>query len=177
MAALAIGSAFHPAGASAICRSERASYRLKTDPSFTARFVPALHHASVATRLYLRVTSRRRSWWFVFGSSQGYGGLFVEPVTDPTLPSAREAGPKRLGEGEEPAPMAFYPMTRALDVLASAPQPGEAAPDAFFIPEFGQRLWYDPASLSGNAGAKARSMRLGVFVRIGCAASSGTALP
>jgi hypothetical protein len=176
--ALAACEGLGAAATGAPCPAERATYRLKSDPAFTARFVPALHHASVASRLYLGVRSPRRQWWFVFGASQGYGGLFVEPVSDPTLASAREDGPKRLGgEADAAAVMAFLPMTRSLDLLPDAPQPGEAAPDAFLVPDLGSRLWYDPVGLAGDPEARPEAMKQGIFVRSGCSASIQVAFP
>jgi hypothetical protein len=163
LAAIAFGSS----GAVAACPAERAVYRLKADRAYSAALVPARHHASSVSRLYLRVSSRDRSWWFIFGATHGYGGLFVEPVTDPTAPAAADAGPDKLLKGDA-QPFAFYSLTKALDLLDVAPQPTEDAPEAFFIPQLGSTLWYSPANLSGDASAKAEAMPRSLFVRVAC---------
>ena len=164
------------AGAGDACLAEQAHYRLKADADYTAALVPALHHASEVSRLYLRVSSPERSWWFVFGATQGYGGLFLEPVSDPTLAEAKESGPRPLSRSEE-RPLQVFPMSRKLDVLDVAPQTGQPAPDALFIPQLGPALWYSPSALSGDPDAKAENMPRSVFVRVGCGPEIGPAYP
>jgi hypothetical protein len=163
------------AAALAACPSERAVYRLKGDPTYSATLVPARHHASAVSQLYLRVASPARSWWFTFGATQGYGGLFLDPVTDPTAPAAAPDGPRKLVQAEREYPISFYPMTRSLDVLDVAPQAQQPAPEAFFIPHLGPMLWYNPVALSGDRNAKAETMPRSLFIQSECRPNPPTA--
>lgn len=159
---------FLPAAAHAACASERAVYELKGDSAYSAALVPARNHASGVSRLYLRISSPARTWWFIFGATQGHGGLFVEPVSDPTVAAAAETGPEKLIQGGDGNLLSFYPLTKALDVIDVAPQAQGAAPEAFFIPDLGAALRYKPVSISGDLSARAEAMPRSVFIMVAC---------
>lgn len=154
--------------AHAACPSERAVYRLKGAPAYEVALIPARRHASQASQLYFRLKSPRRVWWFTFRAAQGYGGLTLWPVSDPTSASAAADGPRELETNDAEAPIGVHLMRRDFSVVEQAPQLGGTAPDVLFAPGLGAALWYRPEQISGDPAAGREWMPHGVFERAGC---------
>lgn len=79
----------------ATCEAERAVYEMTapdTDEVWRIGLVPARNMASIASDLYLKLTTPQRDYWFTFSVSQGYSGISVFPVTDPYA----DSGPRDL---------------------------------------------------------------------------------
>lgn len=159
------------------CPAERAIYGFASeDGPMEIRLVPARHYASVASDLYLRLTTTQRSYWFGFSVSNGYSGITLLPVSDPTRADAEPDGPEdlleRLGEdGASDGLMAnlrFYALDEELGFLASPPVAGEPAPAYVMVPELGVALWYEPSALTDDPTAERDPMSRGVFRQVEC---------
>ncbi len=151
------------------CPPERAIYRFESeDGRFEFKMVPARNYASMASDLYLHLTTPQRGYWFTFSVSNGYGGTSLIPVSDPTAPSARPDGPRELLAEESAfdllAPsLRFYALDASLSFLVDPPVSGGQAPDYIMAPELGLALWYDAAALSGDPDASRDPMERGMF--------------
>lgn len=164
---------------SAPCPAERAVYELRGSDSedvWRLGFVPARTMASMASDLYLRLTTPQRDYWFTFSVAQGYGGISVIPVTDPY----DEAGPRDLlaepygdnpdgATGEEVGGwLRFLSLGAELDVAFDPPMRGDAAPAYLLLPEIGQGLWYAASAFTDDPTADRDPMPVGLFKRSGC---------
>lgn len=79
------------------CPAERALYSLDTeDGRLELGFARAQNYASIASNLYLYLTTTQRTYWFTFSVSNGYSGMTLLPVTDPTRADAKPDGPQEL---------------------------------------------------------------------------------
>lgn len=163
----------------ATCEAERAVYEMTapdTDDIWRIALVPARNMASIASDLYLKLTTPLRDYWFTFSVSQGYSGISIFPVTDP----AAEGGPRDLlgppfGANADgiTAPdimsdLRFLSLDADLVVFFEPPLSGEAAPPYIMLPELGRALWYDSAALTGDDNAERDPMPRGVFKRTQC---------
>lgn len=163
----------------ASCEVERAIYEMTapdTDEIWRIGLVPARNMASIASDLYLKLTTPRRDYWFTFSASQGYSGISVFPVTDPYA----EGGPRDLlgpPFGADPdgvidpdilGALRFLSLDADLNVAFEPPMSGEDAPPYIMLPEIGRALWYDAAALTEDETADRDPMPRGVFKRIQC---------
>jgi hypothetical protein len=160
------------------CPVERAVYELRVpdDAVWRLGFVPARTMASMASDLYLRLTTPQRDYWFTFSVAQGYGGISVFPVTDPY----DAAGPRNLlaepyGDNPDGASadevggwLRFLVLDADLDVAFDPPMRGDAAPPYLLLPEIGQGLWYAASSFTDDPAADRDPMPVGLFKRGGC---------
>lgn len=153
------------------CPAERAVYTLKSDPAFSAGFIPAKHHASTASNLYFWIMSPQRTYWFTFGTGVGYTGISLGPVGDPYVADGGDPdnGPVVIEPDETShRSLHIYPLKRDLTVLENPPSAGDPAPDALFAPEIGSVLWYSPRDVTLDETAERDPMARGVFLRSGC---------
>lgn len=163
------------------CPAERAVYILNSEEGeFRADFVRAEHFASIASHLYLRLTSPQRAYWFKFAVSNGYGRISAAPVSDPYSDDARQDGPRELlaelFEDPDTASLAnetlgtliFYPFAPDLAVLPDPPDAGAQAPDYFMMPELGLTLWYSPQDITEDPEASRDPMPVGMFKLAEC---------
>lgn len=159
------------------CPTERAVYRFESeDGPIEIGLVPALHYASAASDLYLRLTTTQRSYWFGFSVSNGYSGITLLPVSDPTRADAEPDGPQDLLDrlGEEGAGdgllanLRFYALSEDLSFWANPPVAGEPAPTYLMVPELGVALWYEPSALTDDPAAERDPMSRGVFRQVAC---------
>lgn len=153
------------------CSAERAVYTLKSDPAFTAGFIPAKHFASNVSNLYFRVTSPQRTYWFTFSVGVGYTGISLDPVGDPYVAQGGDPdnGPVVLEPDETSRKsLRIYPMDRDFTVRETLPSSGDPAPYAFFASELGSVLWYAPRDVTQDASAERDPMNRGVFILTGC---------
>ena len=178
------GAIARPASAETVllekaCPAERALYELHAtdgDEIWRLSFVPARNMASIASDLYLRLTTPQRDYWFTFSVSQGYGGISVLPITDPYL----EPGPASLlapPYGDNPTGatseevggwLRFMPLDADLAISDIPPGTGDDAPAYILLPELGQGLWYSPAAFTSDPRADRDPMPRGLFRRTGC---------
>jgi hypothetical protein len=155
------------------CPIERAVYRLKGDPGFTAGFARQDRRNSGASDLVLWLKTPKRTYWFAFGSPNGYGGSYLTPELDPRL-SVRlsddeewEAG-KRM-EPPDPLGIEFDAFRADLGAFRSPPQSSDRPPALLFARGLGPALWYGPSTLAGNdSTAEQEGMPIGLFVAAGC---------
>lgn len=161
----------------ASCAAERAVYGFASeDGPMEIRLVPSRHYASVASDLYLRLTTTQRSYWFGFSVSNGYSGITLLPVSDPTRADAEPDGPldllDRLGEDGASdgllANLRFYALDDDLSFWANPPVAGEPAPTYLMVPELGVALWYEPSALTDDPTAERDPMSRGVFRQVEC---------
>jgi len=84
--ALPLGLA-SPAVSADKCAAEHAIYELVDEEDrFEIGFRVAHNCASIASNLYLYLTTPQRTYWFTFSVSNGYSGMTLIPVTDPLVP-------------------------------------------------------------------------------------------
>jgi len=135
----------HAAG----CPAERARYIQPDSRDFTAAFVRAGRHGTVASNLFFVVRSRQGSLWFRFNSANGYGRISLEAITDPATSDPQD-GPQPLNTSSNPTEdddtvrdSTFIPYRADLTEIMMPPQAGEDAPPVIVLPDLGARLWYD----------------------------------
>ncbi len=154
------------------CPAERALYSLDTeDGRLELGFARAQNYASVASDLYLYLTTTQRTYWFTFSVSNGYSGMTLLPVTDPTRADAKPDGPQELidlSSNDE----AMHDVLRALRFYAldddftfwfEPPMSGEPAPAYVMVPEIGLALWYGAGDLTDDPDADRDPVPRGVF--------------
>lgn len=159
--------------ADAACPVERTTYAMETeDGDFSVSFVPARSYASMASDLYLRLTTSQRAYWFVLAMSSGYGGTTLLPVSDPYHETAREDGPRNLLDAEDVdaevheetlSNLRFYALDETLNFIEEPPASEEPAPAFIMMPELGVTLWYDPSAVSEDLTAERDPMPRGIF--------------
>jgi hypothetical protein len=156
------------------CPIESAVYRLHGAPAFTAGFARHDRRNSSASDLAFWVRSPGRTWWFAFGSPNGYGGTFIAPALDPRRSAALDddslyAALDRLKSVEEPVSLGFHAFDRELGALDSPPASATAAPALIFVPDLGRALWYSPTALAGgDEKAREEAMPTALFEPAGC---------
>lgn len=163
----------------AICEAERAVYEMtapETDEVWIIGLVPSRNMASIASNLYLKLTTPQRDYWFTFSVSQGYSGISVFPVTDPYA----DGGPRDLlgpPFGTDPNGVTEPDILNALRFIAldgdlnadfEPPMSGDEAPPYIILPEIGRALWYDAAAMTDDPSADRDPMPRGVFKRTAC---------
>lgn len=163
----------------ATCEAERAVYEMTapdTDEVWRIGLVPARNMASIASDLYLKLTTPQRDYWFTFSVSQGYSGISVFPVTDPYA----DDGPRDLlgppfGANADGVTdpdilnaLRFLTLDAELNIAFEPPMSGEDAPPHIMLPEIGRALWYDAAALTDDEAADRDPMPRGVFRRTQC---------
>lgn len=166
-------SSIYPILAESSCPAERAIYTMETeDGAFSASFVPAHSSASMASDLYLRLTTPQRAYWFVLALSSGYGGTTLLPVSDPYHETARENGPRNLLDAEDMdagvyeetlSNLRFYALDETLNFIEEPPASEEPAPAFIMMPELVVTLWYDPSAVSEDPTAERDPMPRGIF--------------
>lgn len=157
------------------CPAERAVYTMASDEgSFSITFVPARSFASMASDLYVQLTTPQRDYWFALAMSMGYGGTSLLPVSDPYDDSARDDGPRQLLDRSEDGgsdilpSLRFYALDAELNFADAPPMKGEPALPYLMAPELGLTLWYEPAALSEDAAAERDPMPRGLFRLTDC---------
>ena len=153
------------------CPIERAVYRLQGAPAFTAGFARQDRRKAHGSDLSFWLRTPKRTYWFSFGSPNGYGGTYIAPDTDPRR-SAAAPEPTELPEppkGEEPLLIQFDAFARDLKAFDSPPQAANWAPALIFSRGLGPALWYSSVALAGgDEKAEQESMPIGLFQPAGC---------
>jgi hypothetical protein len=163
----------------ASCEAERAVYEMSapdTDAIWRIGLVPARTTASIASDLYLKLTTPQRDYWFTFSVAQGYGSISVFPITDPNRADGPRdligppfgANPDGATDSDILGALRFLSLDAELNVAFVPPMRGEEAPPYIMLPEIGQALWYNAAALSDDPTADRDPMPRGVFKRTQC---------
>ncbi len=159
--------------ASPACPIEKAVYRLKGDSGFTAGFARQDRRDSAASDLVLWLKTPKRTYWFGFGSPNGYGGTYLGPELDPRV-SVRLSDDEERAAAErmqppDPLSIEFDAFRADLGAFQAPPQSRDKAPALFFARGLGPALWYGPSTLAGNdSTAEQEGMPIGLFVAAGC---------
>lgn len=156
------------------CPIERAVYRLHGAPEFSAGFARQERRNASASDLAFWVKTPLRTYWFSFGSPNGYGASFVSPALDPRR-SARMRDDQlyealdRLKAVDEPVSLGFHAFDSGLEALPYPPAADGTAPALIFVPDLGRTLWYSPVALAGgDVTARDEAMPTGLFEPAGC---------
>lgn len=161
-----------PAPAADECPAERAIYELLDgEDRFEIGFQRSHNYASIASDLYMYLTTPQRTYWFTFSVSNGYSGMTLIPVTDPTRADAAPDGPRELlalGSGDPQdldvlRSLRFYALDEDMTFWFEPPNEGEPAPAYVMVPETGLSLWYGASQLTDDATADRDPMPRGVF--------------
>ncbi|WP_116653819.1 hypothetical protein [Pelagibacterium sediminicola] len=171
-----------PVAGPASCEVERAVYEMTapdTDEIWRIGLVPARHVASIASDLYLKLTTPQRDYWFTFSVSQGYSGISVFPVSDPYAEDGPHdllgppfgANPKGITDPDVLGALRFLTLDTEFNVAFVPPMSGEDAPPYIMLPEIGRALWYDAAALTEDETADRDPMPRGIFKRTQCLAA------
>lgn len=158
----------------AFCESERAVYEMTapdTDEVWRLSLVPAQNMASIASDLYLKLTTPQRDYWFTFSVSQGYSGISIFPVTDPYAPDGPRdllgppfgANAQAQNTEDIVGSLRFLSFDADLNVAFEPPMSGEEAPPFIMLPEIGLALWYDAAALTDDPAADRDPIPRGMF--------------
>jgi hypothetical protein len=155
------------------CPIEKAVYRLKGDPRFTAGFAPQDRRDSGVSDLALWLNTPKRTYWFAFGSPNGYGGTYLNPELDPRVSvrlsdDAERDAAERM-EPPEPLNLEFDAFRSDLAAFKTPPRSTDRPPALLFARGLGPALWYGPSTLAGNdSTAEREAMPIGMFVSAGC---------
>jgi hypothetical protein len=156
------------------CPIERAVYKLEGGPEFTAGFARQDRRKVHASDLVFWLKTPTRTYWFSFGSPNGYGGTYIAPDIDPRLSvrlsdeEERDAA-ERMHKGEDRPSIEFDAFDARLKAFESPPQSTDKAPARLFARRLGPALWYEPVSLSGgDESAAQEAMPIGLFEPAGC---------
>lgn len=154
------------------CPAERAVYELVDEEGrFEIGFQRSHNYASIASDLYMYLTTPQRTYWFTFSVSNGYSGITLIPVTDPTRADAVPDGPRELIALGSDNPvdldtlrsLRFYALDDDFTFWFAPPNEGEPAPAFIMVPEMGLSLWYGAGQLTDDATADRDPMPRGVF--------------
>ncbi|HEX8480787.1 MAG TPA: hypothetical protein VF650_02655 [Allosphingosinicella sp.] len=155
------------------CPIDKAVYRLKGDPKFTAGFARQDRRDSGVSDLVLWLNTPKRTYWFAFGAPNGYGGTYLLPELDPRV-SARLSDEEERDSAErmEPAEqlnLEFDAFRSDLEAFKAPPRSSDKAPALLFARGLGPALWYGPSTLAGNdSTAEQEGMPISLFVAAGC---------
>lgn len=155
------------------CPIERAVYRLHGAPQFTAGFARQDRRDRRASDLVLWLNTPKRTYWFAFGSPNGYGGTYLVPELDPRV-SVRLSDDEERAAAErmqpaDPLGLAFDAFAADLSAFQAPPQSRDKPPSLLFARGLGPALWYGPANLAGNdPAAEEESLPIGLFKAAGC---------
>ncbi|HEX8572961.1 MAG TPA: hypothetical protein VF759_09430 [Allosphingosinicella sp.] len=156
------------------CPIERAVYRLKGAPTFTAGFARHDRRNAYASDLAFWVKTPARTYWFAFGSPNGYGGTFISPALDPRRSVRLDddglyRALDRLKSVEEPVSLGFHAFDSGLEALPYPPASDGSPPSLILVPDFGRTLRYSPIALAGgDPSALDEAMPTGFFEPAGC---------
>lgn len=156
------------------CPIEKAAYKLQGAPAFSAGFARQDRRNTLASDLAFWVRTPLRTYWFSFGSPNGYGGTFINPGLDPRRAAAMDDDEEhealqRLKAVEEPVSLGFHAFDARLDAMPHPPQAESSPPALIFVPDLGRTLWYSPVALAGgDAKARDEAMPTGFFEPAGC---------
>lgn len=156
------------------CPIERAVYRLRGAPTFVAGFARQDRRNAAVSDLAFWVETPNRTYWFSFGSPNGYGGTFITPGLDPRRSAKRSddeehAALQRLKAVEEPVSLGFHAFDSGLEAFPYPPGSDSSPPALVFVPDLGRTLWYSPATLAGGEEtARQEAMPTGFFEPAGC---------
>jgi len=155
------------------CPIEKAVYRLKGDPKFTAGFARQDRRDAGASDLVLWLNTPKRTYWFGFGSPNGYGGTYLTPEIDPRisvrLSDDEERDAAKRMEPPDPLSIQFDAFRADLAAFAAPPQSSDKPPSLLFARGLGPALWYGPSTLAGNdSTAEPEGMPISLFVPAGC---------
>jgi len=155
------------------CPIEKAVYRHRSDPGFTAGFARQDRRDSSASDLVLWLKTPKRTYWFAFGSPNGYGGTYLTPELDPRI-SVRLSDDEERDAAErmqtpDPLSIHFDAFRADLRAFSGPPQSSHKPPSFLFARSLGPALWYGPSTLAGNdPKAESEGMPIGLFVAAGC---------
>ena len=156
------------------CPIDRAVYRLHGAPAFTAGFARQDRRKTYASDLVLWLRTPSRTYWFSFGSPNGYGGTLLEPDVDPRLAArmdddAEREAAERVSAGA-PLAIQFNAFRPDLAAFESPPQSSDPPPALLFARGLGPALWYDwTRTAGGDRSALREAMPIGLFEAAGCA--------
>ena len=155
------------------CPIDRAVYRLKGDPRFTAGFARQDRRDSGVSDLVLWLNTPKRTYWFGFEAPNGYGGTYLSPELDPRVSIRLSDDAERDAAGKmqppEPLNIEFDAFRSDLAVFKAPPRSSDRPPALLFARGLGPALWYGTSTLAGNDGAaEQEGMPIGMFVAAGC---------
>ena len=172
------GPAMRPIDPWAECPAERSVYDLHldadrraalTDGPITAGFVPARHHASAASDLYVWIETPQNRYWFVITVSMGYGVSAILPVTDPTHADAAPDGPREIEAADGGATGWTLLLFDADAMPVEIPSSGDVGPEWILVPDLGPALWYAPGQATERPASERDRLPTAFFRRSGCA--------
>jgi hypothetical protein len=155
------------------CPIERAVYQLKGDTKFTAGFARQDRRDSGVSDLVFWLNTPKRTYWFGFGSPNGYGGTYLNPEIDPRisirLSDDEERDAAERMQAPDPLNLEFDAFRADLGAFQAPPQSRDKPPALLFARSLGPALWYGPSTLAGNdSTAQQEAMPIGLFVPAGC---------
>ncbi len=175
---VAIAATLPGAALATECPAERAVYGLETDEGpLTLGFIPARSMATIASDLYMYLTTTQRTYWFTFTVSNGYSGMTLWPVSDPRAADAEPDGPRQLIDLDaDDSPerqdavrsLRFYALDEDLTFWFEPPMAGQPAPHYVMMPELGLTLWYNPRALTEDTTADRDPIPRGIFRQTAC---------
>src|SRR5687768_3734102 len=114
------------------CPIDRAVYRLRGGPEFTAGFARQDRRKSLGSNLALWLRTPEHLYWFSLGSPNGYGGTYLRPDLDPRRSIRLDDDQEReAAEGIERADMPGIPFdvfNADLSAPDGPPQADQPAP-------------------------------------------------
>ena len=159
------------------CPIERAVYRPRPAPEFTAGFARQDRRKIRASDLVFWLKTPKRTYWFSFGSPNGYGGTYIAPDIDPRAAAQMDddeerAATARATTAMEPLALQFDAFEADLDAYDVPPHSEQPAPAYIFARGLGPALTYEWTGLAGGDPTSVQeSMPIGMFELAGCGES------
>lgn len=174
------------------CPIDRMVYRMQGAPEFTAGFTRKKIPHQMYSDLVWWLKTPKRTYWFEFGSPNGYGGTYISAGEDPEItwrefkaeqeamdrPDYVEPPEQPAAEPDyEPVAVPWDAFDARLVAFGDPPTSRDRAPARIFARALGRELWYSPVGLSGgDESAEQESMPIGMFEPARCAkAAAGPA--
>ncbi|MFC4291600.1 hypothetical protein ACFOWX_04135 [Sphingorhabdus arenilitoris] len=124
------------------CTIQDAVYTIAGEKAWEISFTQPKIRPSAASDLLLMVTGSAFVRDFSFEASQGFGGTYLQVTVDDA-----ELGQSMPAEDQPDDPIAFHGFAQnqagGLVRLPDAPQSGDMAPVAIYIPDVSKYFWYD----------------------------------
>jgi hypothetical protein len=167
------------------CPIDRMVYRMHGAPEFTAGFARKKIPHQMYSDLVWWLKTPKRTYWFEFGSPNGYGGTYISSGEDPEItwrefqaeqaemnrPDYVEPPEQSRAEADyEPLSVPWDAFDANLKAFGDPPQSSDRAPARIFSRALGRELWYSPTSLAGgDRSAESEGMPIGMFEPARCA--------
>lgn len=120
------------------CPTEQAVYALRTEPTVTARFLPAQPRPDWPADVMLRIDGHGHRYWFLPSPGGSSGESYMISTLDPTqagwAPPSPDGGPRPLGD------LQYMGFDKTYLLEPGLPRAGQPAPAHILLPTLDDAL-------------------------------------